>query len=48
MLYVDKKQEKLYKNFEFPNKLAFNTIKQESRVKKASYVGSLIGVGIGF
>lgn len=48
MLYVSDKQKKLYKDFNFPDEHALETIRKEAKTRKASALGSLIGVTTGF
>ncbi len=48
MLQITKKEANIYKNFNFPDEHALAVIRKEEKIKKASSIGSLIGVSLGF
>ena len=47
MLSITKRQEKIFKDFNFPDEHALAVIRKEEKTKKASALGSLIGVTAG-
>ena len=45
MLYLNKNEKKIYKNFDFPRKQALKVLTDDEKTKKKAFLGSLIGVG---